>query len=110
MAYADVAELPAMNAAIDRAAEAAGRRPADVRRLFNINGAFGSDTGFLQGAPRDWAEQLTELTLNTGMSAYILSAPPTTTSGGSPKRSHLRSASWSSRDARRRTAGRRRRP
>ena len=62
-----------MNAAIDRAAEAAGRRPADVRRLFNINGSFGSDTGFLQGAPRDWAEQLSELTLNTGMSAYILS-------------------------------------
>ncbi len=74
MGYADVAALPAMNAAIDRAAEAAGRRPAEVRRLFNINGAFGSGTGFLQGAPRDWAEQLSELTLSTGMSAYILSA------------------------------------
>ena len=74
MGYADVADLPAMNAAIDRAAEAAGRRPAEVRRLFNINGAFGSGTGFLQGAPRDWAEQLSELTLSTGMSAYILSA------------------------------------
>ena len=73
MAYADIAQLPDMNAAIDRAAEAAGRRPADVRRLFNINGSFGSDTGFLRGAPRDWAEQLSELTLNTGMSAYILS-------------------------------------
>ena len=74
MGYADVADLPAMNAAIDRAAEAAGRRPAEVRRLFNINGAFGSGAGFLQGAPRDWAEQLSELTLGTGMSAYILSA------------------------------------
>ena len=73
MAYAGIAQLPDMNAAVDRAAEAAGRRPADIRRLLNINGSFGSDTGFLRGAPRDWAEQLSELTLNTGMSAYILS-------------------------------------
>ena len=36
------------NAAIDRAAEAAGRRPADVRRLLNVNGSFGSGTGFLR--------------------------------------------------------------
>ena len=49
MGYADLADLPAMNAAIDRAAEAAGRRPAAVRRLFNVNGAFGSGGGFLQG-------------------------------------------------------------
>ena len=71
--YADVADLPAMNDAIDRAAEEAGRRPAEVRRLFNVSGSFGSGSGFLEGAPRDWAEQLGELTLTTGMSAYILS-------------------------------------
>ena len=74
LAYAGLDELPAMNAAIDRAAEEAGRRPADVRRLFNVSGSFGGGTGFLQGAPRDWAEQLGELTLSTGMSTYILSA------------------------------------
>ena len=74
MGYADLAELPAMNDAIDRAAEAAGRLPAEVRRLFNVNGSFGSGSGFLEGPPRDWAEQLSELTLTTGMSAYILSA------------------------------------
>ena len=73
MGYADLADLPAMNDAIDRAAEEAGRRPAEVRRLFNVNGSFGSGGGFLEGAPRDWAEQLGELTLTTGMSAYILS-------------------------------------
>ena len=50
MGYADLAELPAMNHAIDRAAEEAGRLPADVRRLFNVNGSFGSGTGFLEGA------------------------------------------------------------
>jgi alkanesulfonate monooxygenase SsuD/methylene tetrahydromethanopterin reductase-like flavin-dependent oxidoreductase (luciferase family) len=74
MGYAELADLPAMNAAIDRAAEEAGRVPADVRRLFNVNGSFGSGAGFLEGSPRDWAEQLSELTLTTGMSAYILSA------------------------------------
>lgn len=74
MGYADLADLPAMNDAIDRAAEAAGRPPAAVRRLFNLNGSFGSATGFLEGSSRDWAEQLSELTLSTGMSAYILSA------------------------------------
>jgi alkanesulfonate monooxygenase SsuD/methylene tetrahydromethanopterin reductase-like flavin-dependent oxidoreductase (luciferase family) len=73
-AYVELADLPRMNAAIDRAAEEAGRPPADVRRLFNVNGAFGSGAGFLEGAPRDWAEQLSELTLSTGMSTYILSA------------------------------------
>ena len=73
LGYAGVDELPAMNAAIDRAAEEAARVPADVRRLFNVNGSFGSGTGFLEGAPREWAEQLGELTLSTGMSTYILS-------------------------------------
>jgi hypothetical protein len=34
-----------------------GWLPTEVRRLLNINGAFGGAAGFLQGAPRDWAEQ-----------------------------------------------------
>jgi uncharacterized protein (UPF0335 family) len=73
LGYAAVDELPGMSAAIDRAAEEAGRVAADVRRLFNVNGSFGSGTGFLEGAARDWAEQLAELTLSTGISTYILS-------------------------------------
>jgi alkanesulfonate monooxygenase SsuD/methylene tetrahydromethanopterin reductase-like flavin-dependent oxidoreductase (luciferase family) len=72
-AYAGPEALPAMNAAIDDAAEAAGRRPTEIRRLYNVNGSFGNGGGFLQGAPADWAEQLAELTLSTGISAYILS-------------------------------------
>lgn len=65
--------LPAMNVAIDEAAVAAGRSPADVRRLYNISGDFtGSGGGFLQGPATVWAEQLAELTLTEGMSAYIV--------------------------------------
>ena len=74
LSYVELDRLVAMNAAIDEAAEEAGRRPADVRRLFNVDGSFGSGAGFLDGSPQDWAEQLSELTLTTGMSTYILSA------------------------------------
>lgn len=74
-AYAALDALPAMNAIIDEAALGAGRSPADVRRLYNIAGSFtGSGRGFLQGPASVWAEQLAELTLEQGMSAYILAS------------------------------------
>ncbi|BCJ67478.1 LLM class flavin-dependent oxidoreductase [Polymorphospora rubra] len=67
--------LPALNRAIDEAAESADRRPADVRRLYNIAGSFdGTGGGFLRGPAGVWAEQLAELTLEQGMSAYILAS------------------------------------
>jgi hypothetical protein len=71
-AYIELEQLPGMNAAIDEAAADAGRRPEEIRRLINLSGSFDSGSGFLQGEPRQWAEQLAELTLTTGMSAYIL--------------------------------------
>lgn len=63
--------LAAGHAIIDEAARAAGTRPGDIRRLYNIPGSFGTASGFLQGAPRDWVEQLSELTLTHGMSGYL---------------------------------------
>jgi alkanesulfonate monooxygenase SsuD/methylene tetrahydromethanopterin reductase-like flavin-dependent oxidoreductase (luciferase family) len=67
------AQLAAANHVIDEAAVAAGRSPRDVVRLYNIDGGFGeSPAGFLHGPPRVWAEQLAELTLSEGVSAYIL--------------------------------------
>jgi alkanesulfonate monooxygenase SsuD/methylene tetrahydromethanopterin reductase-like flavin-dependent oxidoreductase (luciferase family)/hemerythrin-like domain-containing protein len=74
LAYLELDQLPAMGASVDEAAVAAGRRPDEIRRLFNVDGTFGNGGGFLQGPPREWAEQLAELTLATGISAYILSA------------------------------------
>jgi hypothetical protein len=73
LAYVELERLPDMNAAIDAAAADAGRRPEDIRRLLNVNGRFGDGQGFLQGTARQWAEQLTQLTLSTGTSTYILS-------------------------------------
>jgi alkanesulfonate monooxygenase SsuD/methylene tetrahydromethanopterin reductase-like flavin-dependent oxidoreductase (luciferase family) len=71
--YADPEDLPAMNSAIDDAAVEAGRGPAEIRRMYNVNGQFGNGGGFLQGSPANWAEQLAELTLTEGISTYILS-------------------------------------
>jgi len=67
---ADLAEL---NQHIDAGAAAAGRDPKAVRRLLNIGGQFAA-TGrsFLDGPAEQWAEDLAGLTLEHGVSAFIL--------------------------------------
>lgn len=72
LGYAAPQALGAMNATIDEAAQQAGRSPAAIRRLYNIHGRFGTGGGLLEGRPRDWAEQLAEITLDQGMSTYLL--------------------------------------
>jgi hemerythrin-like domain-containing protein len=70
--YAAIDDLPGMSARIDQAAEAAGRDPSAIRRLLNV-GSIAGDT-FPSGPPATWAEQLTEVALETGISAFILAA------------------------------------
>ncbi|MDO3701439.1 LLM class flavin-dependent oxidoreductase [Micromonospora sp. C28SCA-DRY-2] len=67
------ADLAEANRVIDDAAAAAGREPTAVRRLLNIAGRF-ADTGraLLDGPPEQWAEELAGLTLEHGVSAFIL--------------------------------------
>ena len=66
-------QLPAANQIIDGAAVDAGRSPGSVRRIYNIGGEFTSTgSGFLQGPPQVWIEQLTELSITEGISGYIL--------------------------------------
>lgn len=62
------------NATIDEAAVRAGRDPRAVRRLLNIGGQFTSQVSdrLLVGPPQQWAEQLAALTLQHGVSGYIL--------------------------------------
>jgi hemerythrin-like domain-containing protein len=74
LGYAEVEELPAMNAVIDDAAEAAGRQPEEVRRMLNVGGSFGGGSGFLSGSPGEWAERLADLALRVGMSTFVLAA------------------------------------
>ncbi|MFD1505124.1 LLM class flavin-dependent oxidoreductase [Georgenia yuyongxinii] len=66
--------LAAANAVIDEAARAAGRSPAAVRRLYNVDGSFGAGTGFLEGPAEAWVEQLAELAVTEGMGTFILAA------------------------------------
>jgi hemerythrin-like domain-containing protein len=72
MGYADPPALPGLSAIVDEAALAAGRAPAAVKRIYNVFGRFGAGSGFLQGTPADWAEQLAGLTLEVGTSSYVL--------------------------------------
>ncbi|MEU6641292.1 LLM class flavin-dependent oxidoreductase [Saccharomonospora sp. NPDC046836] len=74
------ADLAGMNARIDEAANAAGRQPAAVRRMLNISGEFtSSGKGLLAGPPSEWAEQLANITVQYGISSYILMADDPTT-------------------------------
>jgi alkanesulfonate monooxygenase SsuD/methylene tetrahydromethanopterin reductase-like flavin-dependent oxidoreductase (luciferase family) len=71
--YAPPEQLTRMNEIIDEAAAAAGRPPGAIRRLYNVAGSFNAPDGdFLQGPPKVWAEQLAELALTEGISAFIL--------------------------------------
>ncbi|HEX3815008.1 MAG TPA: LLM class flavin-dependent oxidoreductase [Mycobacteriales bacterium] len=73
MGYLEPEQLAAGNAAIDEAAIAAGRAPADIRRMLNISGSFTDHgAGLLQGPSTLWVEQLAELALRDGISAFIL--------------------------------------
>jgi hypothetical protein len=72
--YAGPDQLAAMNKLIDEAAVDAGRDPSEVRRLYNISGRFNGNGGFLQGPEELWIDQLVELTLEEGMSTYILAS------------------------------------
>jgi hemerythrin-like domain-containing protein len=77
LGYASPDELGRMNEVIDAAALEAGRDPGDIRRGFNLSGSFAATgSGFLQGPPRVWAEQVAELALRDGISAFILGTGP----------------------------------
>lgn len=69
-----VDSLPELNARIDEAADAAGRSPNAVRRLMNIMNVGFSSTGrgLLDGPPEQWSEQLTDLVLNHGVTAFLI--------------------------------------
>jgi alkanesulfonate monooxygenase SsuD/methylene tetrahydromethanopterin reductase-like flavin-dependent oxidoreductase (luciferase family) len=70
-----LAELAESNKHIDDAAAAAGRDPSAVRRLLNVGGQFTTTgRGFLTGPPEQWAEELAGLTLEYGVSGFIVMA------------------------------------
>lgn len=66
-------EFAAGNKVIDEAALAAGRQPAEIRRLLNISGRFSPRReGFLHGPGEQWVEELLPLAVEAGASTFIL--------------------------------------
>jgi alkanesulfonate monooxygenase SsuD/methylene tetrahydromethanopterin reductase-like flavin-dependent oxidoreductase (luciferase family) len=75
LSYMEDGEAERSNRIIDDAATAAGRDPREIRRLVNIGGAFGAaNSGFLQGPPRQWVEELLPFVLELGFSTFILAS------------------------------------
>jgi alkanesulfonate monooxygenase SsuD/methylene tetrahydromethanopterin reductase-like flavin-dependent oxidoreductase (luciferase family) len=62
-----------MHARIDAGAEEAGRRPADVRRLYNVRGEItdGAATELLHGPPDHWIETLTGFAVELGFDTFV---------------------------------------
>ena len=69
---------------IDRAARDGGRDPAEIRRIYNMSGAFtaraaaparDSDEAIV-GPPEHWAEVLTHFAVDLGFGTFLLIAPP----------------------------------
>ena len=69
-----LADVPARMAIIDEAAERAGRDPARVVRLANVNGAIedGAVTGWLHGPVEHWVEELGGLVRDLGFNGAVL--------------------------------------
>lgn len=72
--YLDPTQLRSMNDTIDAAARKAGRAPESIRRLLNITGSFEPGQGFLAGPPELWAERLTGLVREQGVTGFVLAA------------------------------------
>jgi alkanesulfonate monooxygenase SsuD/methylene tetrahydromethanopterin reductase-like flavin-dependent oxidoreductase (luciferase family) len=84
MSYKPPRDAAQGNLAIDRAARESGRDPREIRRIYNIQGAFTStsqgpaadtDQGIV-GPPEYWVEALTRFALELGFGTFVLATPP----------------------------------
>jgi alkanesulfonate monooxygenase SsuD/methylene tetrahydromethanopterin reductase-like flavin-dependent oxidoreductase (luciferase family) len=84
MNYQPPAAAAEAQALIDSAAREAGRDPGEIRRIYNVPGAFtpaapapASDSDeTIVGPPEHWVEVLTHLALDLGFGAFTLATPP----------------------------------
>ena len=84
MNYMPPADAAEAQVVIDRAAREAGRDPSEIRRIYNMSGAFtpsapapASDSDeAIVGPPDHWAEVLTHFALDVGFATFLLIAPP----------------------------------
>ena len=71
--YSSPDKLPEMHERIDQAATAAGRKPADIRRIYNVSGSItdGDRTVVLDGPPSHWVDELSRYALEFGMDTFV---------------------------------------
>jgi alkanesulfonate monooxygenase SsuD/methylene tetrahydromethanopterin reductase-like flavin-dependent oxidoreductase (luciferase family) len=71
--YVSPADVPARQVTIDEAARAAGRAPADVRRIYNVVGMVGPRAGGsgLIGDVGSWVDTLTGWAVDLGFDTFI---------------------------------------
>ena len=69
----DLQKIADMTRRLDDAAAAAGRDPASIRRILNVNGVIteGGSNGMLQGPLNQWVEELTGLATTYGFDTFI---------------------------------------
>jgi alkanesulfonate monooxygenase SsuD/methylene tetrahydromethanopterin reductase-like flavin-dependent oxidoreductase (luciferase family) len=69
----DLRKIADMTKRLDDAAAEAGRDPASLRRIMNVNGAItdGPSRGMLQGPVEQWADELTNLAISYGFDTFI---------------------------------------
>jgi len=84
MNYLPPAAAGEAQSVIDHAAREAGRDPGEIRRIYNMPGAFTAtapaparDTDeAIVGPPEHWTEVLTHLALDLGFGTFVLMGPP----------------------------------
>jgi alkanesulfonate monooxygenase SsuD/methylene tetrahydromethanopterin reductase-like flavin-dependent oxidoreductase (luciferase family) len=69
----EVAVLSDASARLDEAAAEAGRNPAEIRRVVNVNGQItdGERLGLLRGPLDQWVDELTDLAVGYGFDTFI---------------------------------------
>jgi alkanesulfonate monooxygenase SsuD/methylene tetrahydromethanopterin reductase-like flavin-dependent oxidoreductase (luciferase family) len=65
--------VPELSGRVDEGAEKAGRDPAEIRRVYNVNGAIvdGPTRGLLDGPPERWVETLTGFAGELGFDTFV---------------------------------------
>ena len=65
--------MPARQDAIDEAARKAGRDPAKIRRVANLNGVItdGGGDGWLRGPGEHWVEELVKLGRDLRFNGFV---------------------------------------
>src|SRR5713226_127885 len=71
--YAPPEGMPAMQRRIDESAQAEGRAPRDIRRIYNLPGeiADGPARALLQGPVAHWVETLTRFARDLGFDTFV---------------------------------------